>query len=214
MPGLRSLALSAGFCRERRKLREVRRLQDRVGLPSPVEVSQGRGGAILFPFSLPLPCPPLHPAPCYVVPFPSFAFLCRSSLLFYQRVRSRFTYPFRPFHWNGEADRAAVPLFVPFGSYDPSFFSFHSVLLLLSAPRNFLSLVSSSSCSQDSPREIASSAYNYSSICSASPFVDFSLFSRYSVLFYPVLGEFWSRKYLSPSNCARRSLKLLQIIHT
>lgn len=112
MPGLRSLTLSAGLCRERRKLVKPKTARSRRSLF--VEVSQGRGGANEPSSSLFLcSSPPLSVRR----PFPSFAFLCHSSFFSYQRVRLRFTYPFRPFHWNGEADRT-VPLFVPFGSHD------------------------------------------------------------------------------------------------
>lgn len=125
MLGLRSLTLSADPCRERRKLVKPKTARSRRSLF--VEVSQERGGAnVLFPFSSSSP-PALLPS----VPFPrspSFAILCRRSSPTNARVCAS-TYPFRPFHWNGEGVRLfRRPTLRPFRIIRSPFFSSHGVL--------------------------------------------------------------------------------------
>lgn len=117
-----------------------------------VEVSQGRGGAnepssSLF---LPLFLPPSSSFPRS----PSFAIRC-SSLTNTHVCTS--TYPFRPFHWNGE-ERSSHLALRSFRIIRSPFFSLHSVLLLLSASHSFLLLVFSSSRSHDF---LYASACNY-----------------------------------------------------
>lgn len=142
-----------------------------------VEVSQGRGGAnepssSLF---LPLFLPPSSPFPRS----PSFAIRCSSLTNAYVCTS---TYPFRPFHWNGE-ERSSRPALRSFRIIRLPFFSSHSVLLL-SASHSFLLLVFSSSRSHDS---LYASACNYCRyVLSVLSFMSFCFFSYIFILFYPV----------------------------
>lgn len=165
MPGLRSL--SAG--QERRKLVRPKTARDRVG-PSSWKSRRDAGEPTSRPlpfFFLPTPCPPRRSLSFVRLPSP----LRRSSPTNAHICAS--TYPFRPFHWNGEAVRAVL-LFVPFGSYGRLSSSLTVSFYLLSVSRSFLLLVASSSCSHDSLYEVASSACNYCRyVLPASPFVSF-----------------------------------------
>lgn len=182
-----ALLFSPQVCPESRGSSWSRGLQDRVGLPS--WRSRRDAGE---PTSRPLPFLFLSslasPLSSFLFPrSPSFAIRCSSPTNAHVCAS---TYPFRPFHWNGEGV-GAVPLSVPFGSYGRLSSPLHSVLLFLSVPRSFLLLVASSSCSHDSLYEVASSACNYCwCILSASQFASFYLFSRTSTLFNSISINF------------------------
>lgn len=153
MPGLRSLTLSAGLCRERRKLVKPKTARSRRSLF--VEVSQGRGGAVLFPFS--------PPPPSLLARRRSFS-LVRLPLPFVLLLLPTRTFAlylsFSSFSLERRS-RPSLPALRSFRITRLPFFSSHSVLVFLSASRSFLLLVSSSSCSHDSLYETASSACNY-----------------------------------------------------
>lgn len=142
-----------------------------------VEVSQGRGGANEPSSSLFLPLFLLLSSP--FPRSPAFAIRCSSLTNAYVCTS---TYPFRPFHWNGE-ECSSHPALRSFRIIRPSFFSSHSVLLLFSALHSFLLLVFSSSRSHDS---LYASACNYCRyVLFVLSFMSFCFFLY--ILFYFIL---------------------------